>query len=76
MRFVDGSDRAESWMPKYDPDSGDVWITRWEDPTKTGVSENGKKVRLIESPKGSSYNWGLRWRFGFPVHKSSCLCDR
>lgn len=56
MRFVDGSDKAESWMPKYDPDSGDVWITRWEDPTKIGVSsEDGKKVRVIEPPKRSSY---------------------
>lgn len=55
MRFVDGSDKAESWMPKYDPDSGDVWITRWEDPTKTDVSSGGAKVRFIKPPKSSRY---------------------
>lgn len=53
---INGQRLFESWVPKYDPDSGDVWITRWDDPTRSKTLPDGGEIRFIPAPKKFGYD--------------------
>jgi hypothetical protein len=55
LPFLDERRVGESWVPKYDRLTGEVYTTRWDDPTRVDRTDEKQERRFVPEPGNSRY---------------------